>query len=97
MTIISSLIYRAIKILRPFLQFMIYALAIYIALTRVSDYRHHPGDVMAGTILGNVFAVLILIFVVDLFQRPRSFHDANYPYRIKNEALHEQVIEQWDC
>ena len=57
---------------------MIYALAIYIALTRISDYRHHPGDVITGTIVGNIFALLILIFMVDVFRRPRSFRDLKY-------------------
>lgn len=31
-------------------------LAVYVSLTRVSDYHHHPTDVLSGTILGSVLA-----------------------------------------
>lgn len=80
-------IFKALKFLQPFLQFLIYALAIYIALTRISDYRHHPFDVVTGIIVGNLFAFLILLFMVDLFRRPRSFYDAKF-------ALIDHVIEE---
>lgn len=48
-------------------------LAFYICLTRISDYKHHPGDVLAGVFVGAFFAILILIFLMDLFNRPRMF------------------------
>jgi len=70
--------FRILRILRPFLQFVFYILAIYIALSRISDYRHHPTDVITGIILGNLFAFLILYLTVDLFRRPRSFYHARY-------------------
>ena len=84
---IFKIIFRALRILRPFLQFLIYALAIYVALTRISDYRHHPSDVITGVIVGNLFAFLILLFMVDLFRRPRSFFDAKY-------TVSDNVIEE---
>ena len=31
----------------------------YCALTRVSDYKHHPTDVLAGGLLGTVMAVFM--------------------------------------
>ena len=71
-------LFRILRILRPFLQFVFYILAIYIALSRISDYRHHPTDVITGIILGNLFAFLILYLTVDLFRRPRSFYHARY-------------------
>ena len=70
--------FRLLRILRPFLQFLIYILAIYIALTRISDYRHHPTDVITGIIVGNLFAFLTLFFMVDLFRNPRTFTDHSY-------------------
>ena len=70
--------FRILRILRPFLQFVFYILAICIAPSRISDYRHHPTDVITGIILGNLFAFLILYLTVDLFQRPRSFYHARY-------------------
>ena len=73
----SIIFFRGIKILRPFIQFVVYALAFFIALSRISDYRHHPYDVVTGTIFGNLFAIFILYFHVDIFRRPRSFRDVN--------------------
>jgi len=51
-------LFRGLKVLRPFLQFGIFALAFYVALTRISDYKHHPGDVVAGAVVGMFFAVI---------------------------------------
>lgn len=42
-----------------FLYTIVVSLAIYISLTRVSDYHHHPLDVLSGVILGSVLAVAI--------------------------------------
>ncbi len=65
--------FRGLKILRPFLQFGIFSLAFYISLTRISDYKHHPFDVVTGALVGTIFAVIILVFLLDLFNRPRTF------------------------
>ena len=54
----------------------------YIAFTRISDYKHHPTDIIAGIIVGIVFALIILVFLVDLFQRPRSFEEKIDEYDI---------------
>ena len=78
MIYLMLLYFRILRIVRPFLQFLIYILAIYIALTRISDYRHHPTDVITGIIVGNLFAILILFLTVDLFRRPRSFFHTRY-------------------
>ena len=60
----------------------------YIAFTRISDYKHHPTDIIAGIIVGIVFALIILLFLVDLFQRPRSFEEKIDDY----DLLELQVI-----
>ncbi len=66
-------LFRGLKILRPFLQFGVFTLAFYICLTRVSDYKHHPADVVAGGIVGIFFATINLLVLLDLFRRPRVF------------------------
>jgi membrane-associated phospholipid phosphatase len=43
--------FRVLKILRPVIQFGLFSLAFWIALTRISDYFHHPTDVVAGGLL----------------------------------------------
>jgi len=86
-----KVLFRILRILRPFLQFLIYILAIYIALTRISDYRHHPTDVITGIIVGNLFAILILFLTVDLFRRPRSFFHTRYTV-LNNVADNEELL-----
>ena len=66
-------VFRGLKILRPFMQFGVFSLAFYISLTRISDYKHHPADVVVGMLVGVFFAMIILLFLVDLFNRPRVF------------------------
>ena len=40
--------FKGIRIVRPFVQFGLLALAGYVGLTRISDFKHHPGDVLTG-------------------------------------------------
>ena len=59
---ISRFFLRGLKTLRPFIQFGCFAGAFYIAISRISDYRHHPTDVIAGknkSILGLVLTIKI--------------------------------------
>jgi len=70
---VSRFFLRGLKTLRPFIQFGCFIGAFYIALSRISDYRHHPTDVITGIIVGVIFAAIILLLLVDLFNRPRSF------------------------
>ena len=67
-----------LKALRPFLQFSYLALAFYIALSRVSDYYHHPRDVIAGGLLGTLGAYLTYTEIAQLPNKPRVFHSLNY-------------------
>ena len=67
-----------LKALRPFLQFAFIALAFFIALTRVSDYYHHPRDVIAGGLFGTLGAFLTYTEIARLPNKPRVFHSLNY-------------------
>ena len=52
--------WRGSKLLRPFLQFLFIMIAWYTALSRVSDYKHHWSDVLAGTVIGSLTAVVVV-------------------------------------
>jgi len=41
----------------PILQMLCAAIAIFVGLSRVSDYKHHWSDVLAGGLLGTFVAV----------------------------------------
>ena len=47
---------------------LVYALLV--ACSRVTDNKHHPGDVMAGAIMGTLLAILSLVRVRE-YQRMR--------------------------
>ncbi|EDW08111.2 putative phosphatidate phosphatase isoform X1 [Drosophila mojavensis] len=55
------------KLLRHFLQFLFIMIAWYTALSRVSDYKHHWSDVLAGSAIGAACAVIVANYVSDLF------------------------------
>ena len=59
---------KVLKVLRPFIQFGLFMLAFWIALTRISDYFHHPLDVIMGSLVGIGFAIVTHEFV-DIFRR----------------------------
>ena len=52
--------WRGARLLRPALQFFLVLLAVYTGLTRISDYRHHPSDVLTGYIQGALTAYWVV-------------------------------------
>ena len=45
---------------KPFLQIVFSTMGILTALSRIYDYRHHPGDVLAGLVLGTIVALFMV-------------------------------------
>lgn len=57
------------KFLKFFLQLVVAQLGILCSLSRVSDYKHHWNDVLAGLLLGILIAVLIFDRVVQMLRK----------------------------
>lgn len=64
----SRLTCKQFKLLKPLLQFIALMLAMATALSRISDYKHHWSDVLAGSFQGTIVALLIVLFVSDFFK-----------------------------
>ncbi|KAL7379961.1 hypothetical protein ABVT39_009198 [Epinephelus coioides] len=64
------------RLVRPTIQFFLVAFAVYVAYTRVSDYKHHWSDVLVGLLQGALIAVLTVRYVSDFFKQrpPRCTH-----------------------
>lgn len=56
----ARLSWRGARLLRPLLQFMLVMLAVYTGLSRISDYRHHPTDVLTGFLQGGLTAYWVV-------------------------------------
>lgn len=61
----ARLTWRGARLLRPALQFFLVLLAVYTGLTRISDYRHHPSDVLTGYIQG-AFTAYWVVSIPDV-------------------------------
>ena len=46
---------KGIQIFKPYMQFGLLALATFVGMSRISDYMHHPGDVITGALVGTIF------------------------------------------
>ncbi|KAM4022644.1 phospholipid phosphatase 3 isoform 1-T1 [Anomaloglossus baeobatrachus] len=68
----SRFTWRGARLLRPLLQFTLLMMAFYTGLSRVSDHKHHPTDVLAGFVQGALVAYCIVFFVSDLFKTPKK-------------------------
>ncbi|XP_044740202.1 putative phosphatidate phosphatase isoform X2 [Chrysoperla carnea] len=69
----ARFIWRGSKLLKHLLQFGCLSLGIFTCLTRVSDYKHHPTDVLAGALVGTTTALVVATFISDLFQSKRQY------------------------
>lgn len=59
----ARLTWRGARLLRPLVQFLLVMIAVYTGLTRISDYRHHPSDVVTGFIQGALTAYWVVGFL----------------------------------
>ena len=50
--------WKGSRLLKPFLQALLLYMAIYISVSRISDYKHHWSDVLGGVVIGLVFAII---------------------------------------
>ena len=66
-------VYKTLKVLRPFIQFSMIILSFWIRLTRISNYFHHPMDVLTGAVVGMYFAIITLMVIVDVFNKRSAF------------------------
>ncbi|KQS70778.1 putative phosphatidate phosphatase isoform X2 [Drosophila erecta] len=55
----ARMTWRGSKLLRHLLQFLFIMVAWFTALSRVSDYKHHWSDVLAGSLIGTICALVV--------------------------------------
>ncbi|XP_020318817.1 phospholipid phosphatase 3-like [Oncorhynchus kisutch] len=79
----SRFTWRGARLLRPLTQFTLIMMSFYTGLSRVSDHKHHPTDVLAGFAQGALVAYSIVFFVSDLF-KPKGRSSALPVTPIKN-------------
>ncbi|XP_038596544.1 phospholipid phosphatase 2 [Tachyglossus aculeatus] len=65
------------RLLRPTIQFFLFAFAVFVGYTRVADYKHHWSDVLVGLLQGALIAVLIVRYVSDFFKARPPLQSAN--------------------
>ncbi|KAG5443867.1 putative phosphatidate phosphatase, variant 2 [Clonorchis sinensis] len=61
-----------IPALRVAAQTVFLSLAIVTCITRITDYRHHVTDVLAGAVLGSLVAISVPFYMCHLFQPNRE-------------------------
>ncbi|XP_072531312.1 phosphatidic acid phosphatase type 2D [Salminus brasiliensis] len=64
----ARLSWRGARLLRPLIQFLLVMLAVYTGLTRISDYRHHPTDVLTGFLQGALTAYWVAFHISSMFK-----------------------------
>nr|XP_020474041.1 phospholipid phosphatase 3-like isoform X2 [Monopterus albus] len=64
----SRFTWHGARLLRPLTQFTLIMMSFYTGLSRVSDHKHHPTDVLAGFVQGALVAYCVAFFVSDLFK-----------------------------
>lgn len=65
-------------LIKPFVQFILLTLGVCCCYTRISDYWHHWSDVVAGSVIGVMFAVYTVFHMMRLHQRGSFHEDSGY-------------------
>ncbi|XP_070700885.1 uncharacterized protein [Pempheris klunzingeri] len=82
----SRFTWHGARLLRPLTQFTLIMMSFYTGLSRVSDHKHHPTDVLAGFIQGALVAYCIVFFVSDLF-KPKGRRSSLSPTPVKKDLV----------
>jgi phosphatidate phosphatase len=90
---------RSIGFIPQFVQFVLFAFAFFTALSRVVDHKHHPTDVLAGSVLGIVVAVFTYYYLNQFYKKHnfKSKYNSNQFYagelRLKDGELAENELD----
>ncbi|XP_041347286.1 phospholipid phosphatase 1-like [Gigantopelta aegis] len=60
---------HSFRLMRASLQFCSAMVALYVCVSRISDYKHHWSDVISGGVIGTLVAVLTIAYISDLVPR----------------------------
>ncbi|KAK3919395.1 Putative phosphatidate phosphatase [Frankliniella fusca] len=63
----ARMTFKGSKLLRHGMQYVCLMLSWATAMSRISNYKHHWSDVLAGLLIGSITAVLTVLYVSDLF------------------------------
>ncbi|KAL4659198.1 phospholipid phosphatase 3-like [Arapaima gigas] len=89
----ARLTWRGARLLRPLLQFFLVLLAVYTGLTRISDYWHHPTDVLTGFLQGALTAYWVAFHISCMFKNSRT----NLLPAVLSPAESPLSSQQTDC
>ncbi len=76
---------RNLSFIVQFFQFLLFALAFYTGLSRITDHKHHWSDVLAGSLLGTLVASLKFYYLILFYKR--------YNYKSKYEPTGAKSLE----
>ncbi|XP_011865335.1 PREDICTED: putative phosphatidate phosphatase isoform X1 [Vollenhovia emeryi] len=88
--------WKGSKLLRHFLQFLCLLMAWFTAMTRISNYKHHWSDVLAGATIGIVSALVMTHCVADLFKEEREKHSSIEKHRTADYEAETGVTNTQD-
>ncbi|RUS82685.1 hypothetical protein EGW08_009522, partial [Elysia chlorotica] len=67
--------FSGIFLLRPLFQVAIFGVGVYTGLTRITDYKHHWDDVLAGGVLGILLAILTMHRILEVAYKTKRDPD----------------------
>ncbi|KAL7049535.1 hypothetical protein ACKWTF_003747 [Chironomus riparius] len=80
------------QILKYFLQFILIAAAWFTSLSRISDYKHHWSDVLAGSALGFVLALFVCQKILKFKRREKCLANLKLPIKYELNTHNQNSV-----